>query len=139
MENQSPINPFNSPLPKLEEIANTQPGMHGTPTTSSNGNSDNRASLESSKSPDPQSNESNPTGSDYQMPSRRSWLVFGFVCFLLMLVYIYNSGHANKGLRTKEKLGKELKELHSESISLESQITTPPPNRPLAKDWKERD
>lgn len=97
MEKQQPINPFNQPIKTPEVPTESTPSVASNPT------------------------EESPA--TYQTPSRRSWLLFGVTCFLLMLLYIYNSGHANKGLRTKEKLTKELKELHSESISLESQIT----------------
>ena len=62
-----------------------------------------------------------------------SWVKFGLVAFLLMLFYIYNQHHANKALRNKEKLIKDLKELHSEKISLESQITNASKQSELVK------
>ena len=62
-----------------------------------------------------------------------SWVKFGLVAFGLMLFYIYNQHHANKALRTKDKLIKELKELHSEKISLESQITNASKQSEVAK------
>lgn len=62
-----------------------------------------------------------------------SWVKFGMVAFVLMLFYIYNQHHANKALRNKEKLTKELKELNSEKISLESQITNASKQSELAK------
>ncbi len=62
-----------------------------------------------------------------------SWVKFGLVAFALMLFYIYNQHHANKALRTKDKLIKDLKELHSEKISLESQITNASKQSELAK------
>lgn len=62
-----------------------------------------------------------------------SWVKFGLVAFGLMLFYIYNQHHANKALRTKDKLIKELKELHSEKISLESQITNASKQSEIAK------
>lgn len=62
-----------------------------------------------------------------------SWVKFGMVAFLLMLFYIYNQHHANKALRNKEKFIKELKELHSEKISLESQITNASKQSELVK------
>ena len=62
-----------------------------------------------------------------------SWVKFGLVAFALLLFYIYNQHHANKALRTKDKLIKELKELHSEKISLESQITNASKQSELAK------
>jgi hypothetical protein len=62
-----------------------------------------------------------------------SWVKFGLVAFALMLFYIYNQHHANKALRTKDKLIKELKELHSEKISLESQITNASKQSEIAK------
>ena len=40
-----------------------------------------------------------------------SWIKFAMVGFALMLFYIYNSHHANKAIRKKELLIKELKEL----------------------------
>ena len=62
-----------------------------------------------------------------------SWIKFALVGFALMLFYIYNSHHANKGIRKKEQLSKELKELHSERISLESQTTNASKQSELSK------
>lgn len=62
-----------------------------------------------------------------------SWIKFAMVGFALMLFYIYNSHHANKAIRRKEELTKELKELHSERISLESQITNASKQSELSK------
>lgn len=62
-----------------------------------------------------------------------SWVRFGLVAFVLMVFYIYNQHHANKALRSKEKLNKELKELHSEKISLESEITNASKQSEMAK------
>ena len=62
-----------------------------------------------------------------------SWIKFAMVGFILMLFYIYNSHHANKAIRKKELLIKELKELHSERISLESQITNASKQSELSK------
>lgn len=60
---------------------------------------------------------------DNNLQSPWLWVRFGFVAFFLILFYIYNQHHANKALRNKELLIKELKELHSEKISLESEVT----------------
>jgi hypothetical protein len=65
------------------------------------------------------------------------WIRFGLVAFALMLFYIYNQHHANKGLRNKEKLTKELKELNSEKISLESELTNASKQSELARRLKE--
>ncbi|MBM3920768.1 MAG: hypothetical protein FJ347_06025 [Sphingomonadales bacterium] len=62
-----------------------------------------------------------------------SWVKFGLMAFGLMLFYIYNQHHANKALRAKDKLIKELKELHSEKISLESEITNASKQSEIAK------
>jgi len=62
-----------------------------------------------------------------------SWIKFAMVGFALMVFYIYNSHHANKAIRKKEELTKELKELHSERISLESQITNASKQSELSK------
>lgn len=62
-----------------------------------------------------------------------SWVKFALVGFGLMLFYIYNSHHANKGIRNKERLAKELKELHSERISLESETTNASKQSELSK------
>lgn len=62
-----------------------------------------------------------------------SWVRFGLVAFLLMVFYIYNQHHANKALRKKDRLLKELKELHSEKISLESEITNASKQSELAR------
>lgn len=65
------------------------------------------------------------------------WLRFGFVVFFLILFYIYNQHHANKALRKKEMLIKELKELHSERISLESEVNKASKQSELAAKLKE--
>ncbi|MCC7298050.1 MAG: hypothetical protein IT244_06920 [Bacteroidia bacterium] len=65
------------------------------------------------------------------------WVRFGFVAFSLMLFYIWNQHHANKGLRQKEILIKELKELHSEKISLESEVTKASKQSEIAEKLKE--
>ncbi|MDA0783519.1 MAG: FtsL-like putative cell division protein [Bacteroidetes bacterium] len=62
-----------------------------------------------------------------------SWIKFAMVGFALMVFYIYNSHHANKAIRKKEELTKELKELHSERISSESQITNASKQSELSK------
>ncbi len=65
------------------------------------------------------------------------WVRFGFVAFLLILFYIYNQHHANKALRNKDLLIKELKELRSEKISLESQVTNASKQSEIADKLKE--
>lgn len=82
---------------------------------------------------DPVAEETQPTEHDRLW----SWVRFGLVAFLLMLFYIYNQHHANKALRKKDKLLKELKELHSEKISLESEITNASKQSELAKRLQE--
>ncbi|MFN5252204.1 MAG: FtsL-like putative cell division protein [Bacteroidia bacterium] len=64
-------------------------------------------------------------GPEEEVPGSNPWLWvrFGFVAFAVMLFYIWNQHHANKALRKKEILTRELKELHSEKISLESEVT----------------
>lgn len=64
------------------------------------------------------------------------WVRFGFVAFLVMLFYIYNQHHANKALRNKEILIKELKDLHSEKISLESEVTNASKQSEIAEKLK---
>jgi len=61
------------------------------------------------------------------------WVRFGLVAFCLMLFYIYNQHHANKALRKKEILTRELKELRSEKISLESEVTNSSKQSELVK------
>jgi hypothetical protein len=133
MENKQPINPFNQPLVDKTSTNAANPVAPGLRDAAAN-IGDHPAAKPSTQSAMADNQKTQPSftqnstsapvqGEIYNSPSRRSWLLFGITCFLLMLIYIYNSGHANKGLRTKEKLSKELKELNSESISLESQIT----------------
>lgn len=62
-----------------------------------------------------------------------SWIKFGLVCFALVIFYIYNQHHANKALRKKAELTKQLKELHSEKISLESEVTNAAKQSEVAK------
>lgn len=87
---------------------------------------------------DPQTVMGDPT-SDVSIPQEDapipmwSWVKFALVGFALMLFYIYNSHHANKAIRKKEQLIKELKELHSERISLESQTTNASKQSELSK------
>ncbi|MEK0439400.1 MAG: hypothetical protein RLZZ504_316 [Bacteroidota bacterium] len=87
---------------------------------------------------DPQTVMGDPT-SDVSTPQEDapipmwSWVKFALVGFALMLFYIYNSHHANKAIRKKEQLIKELKELHSERISLESQTTNAAKQSELSK------
>jgi len=45
------------------------------------------------------------------------------IAFPILIFYIYNSLHTAKSIKTKNELSKTLKELHSERISLESEIT----------------
>lgn len=73
-----------------------------------------------------------PTANETAIPMW-SWIKFAMVGFALMVFYIYNSHHANKAIRKKELLIKELKELHSERISLESQITNASKQSELSK------
>ena len=65
------------------------------------------------------------------------WVRFGFVAFVLILFYIYNQHHANKALRKKGMLIKELKDLHSEKISLESEVTKASKQSEIATRLKE--
>ncbi len=54
-----------------------------------------------------------------------SWTVIKYIAiaFPFLLLYIYNSLHTAKAIKKKDELSKLLKELHSERISLESEIT----------------
>lgn len=54
-----------------------------------------------------------------------SWNVIKYIAiaFPFLLLYIYNSLHTAKAIKKKDELSKVLKELHSERISLESEIT----------------
>lgn len=80
-------------------------------------------------------NTSGETVADVRSPWM--WVRFGFVAFFLMLFYIYNQHHANKALREKDLLIKELKELHSEKISLESEVTNASKQSEIAAKLKE--
>lgn len=83
------------------------------------------------KEPNLQASESQ-SATDAPIPMW-SWVKFALVGFALMLFYIYNSHHANKAIRKREQLTKELKELHSERISLESQTTNASKQSELSK------
>lgn len=121
-QNPSKINPFEDQQPA--PTGNYPQKDSGTPMPGS-------APTDSTHGEPETTNGNQPK--QYNQPSVRSWILFLLTGFLLMLVYIYNSGHANKALRTKDKLTKELKELHSESISLESQITNASTQSALTK------
>lgn len=87
---------------------------------------------------DPQTVTGEPITQEHQTANETtipmwSWIKFAMVGFALMVFYIYNSHHANKAIRKKELLIKELKELHSERISLESQITNASKQSELSK------
>jgi cell division protein FtsL len=51
--------------------------------------------------------------------------------------YIYNSLHTTKAIKKKDELSKQLKELHSERISLESEITQSSKQSEIAEKLKE--
>ncbi len=122
-QNTSHINPFEPQVNKnqAQNMGNNPVlgDIHSNPVSTQGNNT--------------QTSPENQEPKQYKTPSVRSWILFLLTGFLLMLVYIYNSGHANKALRTKEKLTKELKELHSESISIESQITNASTQSALTK------
>lgn len=61
------------------------------------------------------------------------WVKFGLIAFCLIIFYIYNQHHANKALRKKSALTKELKELNSEKITLESEVTNASKQTEVAK------
>lgn len=54
-----------------------------------------------------------------------TWRIIKWVliAFPILIFYIYNSLHTAKSIKRKNELSKTLKELHSERISLESEIT----------------
>jgi Bacteriodetes cell division protein (FtsL-like) len=70
---------------------------------------------------DPAENLSSKTAANFEWTTLRWFKLFGLI-FVFMLFYIYNSLHATKAIKRKEELKKQLKELHSEQISLESDI-----------------
>jgi len=59
------------------------------------------------------------------------------IAFTFLIFYIYNSLHTAKSVKTKKTLHKELKELHSERISLESEITRASKQTKIAEKLKE--
>lgn len=122
-QNTSQINPFEPQVNKTQAQNTGSNPVHG----------DIHSNPVSAQGNNTQASPENQEPKQYKTPSVRSWILFLLTGFLLMLVYIYNSGHANKALRTKEKLTKELKELHSESISIESQITNASTQSALTK------
>ncbi|PHX91571.1 MAG: hypothetical protein CK532_07550 [Flavobacteriales bacterium] len=68
-------------------------------------------------------NEGNQPENGYAPIPIWKWIKLAIVGFLLMIFYIYNSHHATKALRNKERCIKELKNLHSKRISLESETS----------------
>ena len=60
------------------------------------------------------------------------------IAFPVLIFYIYNSHHASKAVRKKEILTKKLKELHSERISLESDITKASKQTKIAEEMQAR-
>jgi len=65
------------------------------------------------------------------------WVRFGLFAFVVMIIYIYNSNHATKALKQKNKLNSELKELNAEKVFLESQVTNASKQTEVAKKLKE--
>ncbi len=62
------------------------------------------------------------------------WLIY---LFPFLVFYIYNSLHTTKAIKKKDELSKQLKELHSERISLESEITQSSKQSEIAEKLKE--
>jgi hypothetical protein len=62
-----------------------------------------------------------------ELPIKENWntwriIKWVLIAFPILIFYIYNSLHTAKSIKTKNELSKTLKELHSERISLESEI-----------------
>lgn len=51
-----------------------------------------------------------------------AFMPFAFFLFLLALIYIGNSYYAEKSVREIDKVGREIKELHSEFITTKSEL-----------------
>ncbi len=62
------------------------------------------------------------------------WLI---LIFPFLVFYIYNSLHTTKAIKRKDELSKQLKELHSERITLESEITQSSKQSEIAEKLKE--
>lgn len=60
------------------------------------------------------------------------------IAFPILIFYIYNSLHTAKSIKTKNELSKTLKELHSERISLESEIAQASKQTRLAEQLKSK-
>lgn len=78
-----------------------------------------------------------------QKPKQEYWntwrlIKWILIAFPVLVFYIYNSHHASKAVRKKEQLTKRLKELHSERISLESDITQASKQTKIAEEMKPR-
>jgi hypothetical protein len=62
-----------------------------------------------------------------ELPIQENWntwriIKWVLIAFPILIFYIYNSLHTAKSIKNKNELSKTLKELHSERISLESEI-----------------
>ncbi|MFM9056099.1 MAG: FtsL-like putative cell division protein, partial [Bacteroidota bacterium] len=51
-----------------------------------------------------------------------AFMPFAFFLFLLALIYIGNSYYAEKSVREIDRVGREIKELHSEFITTKSEL-----------------
>jgi len=71
----------------------------------------------------------------FQLTTKRTLKIIA-ILFFTMLFYIYNSLHATKAIKKKEELKSSLKELHSERISLESEITNASKQTEIAEKLK---
>jgi cell division protein FtsB len=71
----------------------------------------------------------------FQLTTKRTLKIIA-ILFFTMLFYIYNSLHATKAIKKKEELKTSLKELHSERISLESEITNSSKQTEIAEKLK---
>jgi len=70
-----------------------------------------------------QENNQSPNGNSYERWNTWRIIKWVLIAFPILIFYIYNSLHTAKSIKKKNELSKTLKELHSERISLESEIT----------------
>jgi hypothetical protein len=78
---------------------------------------------------------SNGAEQPFELTTKRTLKIIA-ILFFTMLFYIYNSLHATKAIKKKEELKTALKELHSERISLESEITNSSKQTEIAEKLK---
>lgn len=93
-----------------------------------------------SQNPEIEETQTSPEANSNPFENWNTWRVIKWVviAFPILIFYIYNSLHTTKAVKRKNELSKQLKELHSERISLESEITQASKQSKLAEQLEDK-